>query len=472
MRSVSSGGPGRQPMTEKRELYVRLIHQGVSNSAACRSLGIDRKTGHWWKNGGVVVCSGVTRIVAPVVAVVEPKPESGRYLSEDERVTIADGNRAGRSSRSIAAELDRAVSTVSRELARNSPADGGSYRPHAAQAKMLARRPRPRPHHLEVDVELRGVVQGHLDQRWRSEQTARAVRVDHGVVIAVETISQALYSPQRVLQRDPRIILRTHRPHRRPHRRGEARLGRFVVPLNMIDDRTAEADDRMVAGHWEGDLIVGSFNRSAIGTLVERSTRFTILVHLAEGSRALNLRDQLTEIFNQLPDGLRRSLTWDQGVEMCHHHEIAAATGMPVYFCHRGSPWQRPSNENTNGLLGDYFPKGTNLRVHTSEDLARVSEELDRRPRKVLDWRTPHALFTTLRTTPCSDDHWNPPSNSEEVHMSVISTPAVCVCSIFKSSGFGHRCGVRCGRELGVRDRRGRQRFPRSTEAESLRRSR
>ena len=129
MRSVSSGGPGRQPMTEKRELYVRLIHQGVSNSAACRSLGIDRKTGHWWKNGGVVVCSGVTRIVAPVVAVVEPKPESGRYLSEDERVTIADGNRAGRSSRSIAAELDRAVSTVSRELARNSPADGGSYRP-------------------------------------------------------------------------------------------------------------------------------------------------------------------------------------------------------------------------------------------------------------------------------------------------------------------------------------------------------
>ena len=210
---------------------------------------------------------------------------------------------------------------------------------------MLARRPRPRPHHLEVDVELRGVVQGYLDQRWSPEQTARAVRVDHGVVIAVETISQALYSPQRVLQRDPRIILRTHRPHRRPHRRGEARLGRFVVPLNMIDDRTAEADDRMVAGHWEGDLIVGSFNRSAIGTLVERSTRFTILVHLAEGSRAHNLRDQLTEIFNQLPDGLRRSLTWDQGVEMCHHHEIAAATGMPVYFCHRGSPWRRPSNE-------------------------------------------------------------------------------------------------------------------------------
>ena len=125
----------------------------------------------------------------------------------------------------------------------------------------------------------------------------------------------------------------------------------------MIDDRTAEADDRMVAGHWEGDLIVGSFNRSAIGTLVERSTRFTILVHLAEGSRAHNLRDQLTEIFNQLPDGLRRSLTWDQGVEMCHHHEIAAATGMPVYFCHRGSPWRRPSNETPTASSATTSPR-------------------------------------------------------------------------------------------------------------------
>lgn len=387
-------------MTEKRELYVRLIHQGVSNSAACRSLGIDRKTGHWWKNGGVVVRNGVARIVVPVVMTAVAKPESGRYLSEDERVTIADGARAGRSSRSIAAELGRAVSTVARELARNSPTDGGSYRPHAAQAKMLARRPRPRLRRLEVDAELRGVVQRYLDQRWSPEQTARAVRVDHGVVIAVETIYQALYSPQRVLQRDPRITLRTHRPHRRPRRRRDARLGRFVVPLKLIDERSAEANDRMVAGHWEGDLIVGAFNRSAIGTLVERSTRYTILVHLAEGSRAHSLRDQLTEIFNQLPVGLRRSLTWDQGVEMCHHHEIADATGMPVYFCHRGSPWQRPSNENTNGLLRDYFPKGTNLRVHTSEDLVRVSEELNRRPRKVLDWRTPHALFTTLQTTP------------------------------------------------------------------------
>ena len=386
-------------MTDKREQYVRLIGQGMSNSAACRSLGIDRKTGHWWKNGGVVVRNGVTRVVKPVEAQVTPKLESGRYLSEDERVTIADAVRAGRSARAIAVELGRAVSTVARELARNAASDG-NYRPHAAQAKMLARRPRPRRRRLEVDRELRQVVQGYLDQRWSPEQTARAVRADHGTSIAVETIYQALYCPQRVLKREPRIVLRTHRPHRRPRRRGDARLGRFVVPLNMIEDRSTEADDRIVAGHWEGDLIVGAFNRSAIGTLVERSTRFTILVHLGEGSRAQNLRDRLTEIFNGLPDGLRRSLTWDQGVEMCHHHEVADATGMPVYFCHRGRPWQRPSNENTNGLLRDYFPKSTNLRVYTPEDLARVAHELNRRPRKVLDWQTPHDLFTTLQNNP------------------------------------------------------------------------
>ncbi len=400
MRTVSNRRPGRQPMTEKRELYVRLMHQGMSNSAACRQLGIDRKTGHWWKNGGVVIRNGVTRVVAPItVPAATPPKASTRYLSEDERVTIADGVRDGRTSTSIAEELGRAVSTVARELKRNAGVDGGKYRPHAAHTKMLARRPRPRARRLEVDIDLRGVVQGYLDQRWSPEQAAHAVLVDHGVVIATETIYQALYSPQRVLQRDPGNTLRTRRSNRRRRRRGDIRLGRFVVPLTMIEDRPDEANDRQVPGHWEGDLIVGAFNRSAIGTLVERSTRFTILVHLDGASRAHSLRDQLTVIFNQLPEQLRRSLTWDQGVEMCHHHEIAAATSMPVYFCHRGSPWQRPSNENTNGLLRDYFPKGTNLRVHTAADLARVGAELNHRPRKTLDWQTPHHLFATLQAS-------------------------------------------------------------------------
>ena len=250
MKSVSKGRPGRQPMTEKRELYVRLIQQGMSNSAACRQLGMDRKTGHWWKNGGVVVRNGVTRVVAPIAVPTASPPEvSTRYLSADERVIIADGVSAGRTSTSIAEELGRAVSTVARELKRNTAVDGGKYRPHVAHTKMLARRPRPKARRLEVDSELRGVVQGYLDRRWSPEQAAHALGVDHGVVIATETIYQALYSPQRVLQRDPQTTLRTRRPNRRRRRRGDVRLGRFVVPLTMIDDRPDEARDRQVLGH-------------------------------------------------------------------------------------------------------------------------------------------------------------------------------------------------------------------------------
>ena len=251
MRTGSNGRPGRRPMTEKRELYVRLIRQGISNAEACRQLEIDRKTGHWWKNGGVYVRNGVTRVVEPILN-SRPVLATGslRYLSEDERITIADGVRAGRSARTIAAELGRAVSTVARELQRNRGVDG-EYRPHAAQAKMRARQPRPKHRRLSIDAELRQLVQRYLDQRWSPEQIAHVLSVEHGERIAVETIYQALYSPQRVLQRDAQALLRTHRPHRRPRRRGDQRRGRFVVPLRMTEERPADALDRGVAGHWE-----------------------------------------------------------------------------------------------------------------------------------------------------------------------------------------------------------------------------
>jgi IS30 family transposase len=384
-------------MLDKREQYSRLIRQGVSNSEACRRLGIDRKTGHWWKNGGSVTRGGVTRVVEPIIYREPARAESGRYLTAAERVKIADGVHAGKSPQTIATELGRAKSTVSRELQRNTSADG-SYRPHAAQAMMHARRPRPKQRILERDGELRGLVQGYLDQRWSPEQIAHELEAVHGRRVAVETLYQALYSPHRVIQREPAKVLRTERPHRRPRRRGDERRPRFVVPITLIDERPAEANDRCVAGHWEGDLIVGAFNRSAIGTLVERTTRFTTLVHLDPGARSESLRDQLELIFAELPASLRRSLTWDQGSEMCHHHVIAAATKMPVYFCRPGRPWQRPSNENTNGLLRNYFPKSSDLRVYTAADLARVADELNRRPRKTLGWQTPNALFATLRT--------------------------------------------------------------------------
>lgn len=310
---------------------------------------------------------------------------------------IADGARVGKSARKIAAEIGRAVSTVSRELLRNASVDG-EYRPHAAQAMMRASRPRPKRRLLERDGELRELVQRYLDQRWSPEQIVHELGAAHGRRLAAETIYQALYSPQRVVQRDASSVLRTGRPYRRPRRRGDQRRPRFMVPITLIEQRHEEANSRDVPGHWEGDLIVGAFQLSAIGTLVERTSRFTILVHLDPTSRADSLREQLEMIFHELPAPLRRSLTWDQGSEMCHHHAITAATRMPVYFCHPGRPWQRPSNENTNGLLRNYFPKGTDLRAHSAADLARVADELNRRPRKTLRWRTPQSLFATLQS--------------------------------------------------------------------------
>jgi IS30 family transposase len=167
-----------------------------------------------------------------------------------------------------------------------------------------------------------------------------------------------------------------------------------LTDMTMIDERPADVADRSVPGHWEGDLIMGAANKSAIGTLVERTSRFTILLHLPGGRHgAEQVRDALVDAFAELPPRLRRSLTWDQGKEMAQHADIATALGMPVFFCQKASPWQRPTNENTNGLLRDYFPKGTDLRVHTPEQIAEVAAELNERPRKTLGWATPAALL-------------------------------------------------------------------------------
>lgn len=397
MRNTSRGPSGRQPMVDKQREDVRLIRQGVTNSEACRRLGIDRKTGHWWKNGGTFSRNGVTRVVEPIVGRLPERPASPRYLSEGERVAIADGLRAGRSARSIAAELQRSPSTVALEISRNRDPDTGEYRPHAAHRRMVDRRPRPKRRRLEDDHELRVLVQHYLDQHWSPEQISHQLKVHHRQTIAVETIYQALYSPARVLERDAKMALRTKRPYRRPRRRRDERRRRFVAPVVLIDQRPDTVADRREPGHWEGDLIVGAFNRSAIGTLVERTTRVTALVHLEGPSRAEALRDRLIEMFNDLPPELRRSLTWDQGSEIAHHHAITEATTMKVFLCHPGKPWERPTNENTNGLLRDYFPKGSDLQIYSASDLAAVADELNRRPRKTLDWQTPERLFATLR---------------------------------------------------------------------------
>jgi IS30 family transposase len=277
-------------------------------------------------------------------------------------VRIADLRRAGEGVRAIARELGRDPATVSRELRRNVDPKSGGYRPHAAQRLAEQRRARPKTGKLVADVELREFVQDRLKRRWSPEQIAHALRSKfpdqpHRQIVP-ETIYQAVYRPDLGgLCRELPKALRTGRLRRKPHRRGDERRGR-LANMTMIDQRPAEAVGREVAGHWEGDLITGESNRSAIGTPVERASRCVILLYLPGRHTAEAVRDAVIDAMKDLPAHLRRSLTWDQGSEMALHAEIAQALGMPVYFCEKASPWQRPSNENTNGLLAPVLPQG------------------------------------------------------------------------------------------------------------------
>ena len=333
-----------------------------------------------------------------------PEP-SARFLSFEERVVIADARLAGVSMRKIAARLGRSPSTVSREIARNAHPTGGGYRPYAADIRARERRARPRGGKIAAGPRLRAAVQAMLDEKLSPEQIAARLRREHPEEpeyrVSHETIYQALYVQGRgELRRELTGALRTGRAVRRPRNRPHpTRRSGLPRPLVMISERPAEAEDRAVPGHWEGDLICGPYMRSAIGTLVERATRYVMLVHLPGDHTTETVRDGLIATVQTLPGHLRRSLTWDQGTEMARHREFTLATDMDVYFCDPHSPWQRGSNENTNGLLRQYFPKGTDLSVHTPEHLAAVAAQLNRRPRKTLHWDTPAERLATLLDT-------------------------------------------------------------------------
>jgi IS30 family transposase len=392
------------PQTVKREQYAALIARGVNSSEACRIVGINRRTGKRWRHGRTITSSMGERLhYAPVVGVAR-KEISARFRSEDERVRIADLRRAGEGVRAIARELGRDPATVSRELRRNLDPKSSTYRPNTAQRLAERRRARPKTGKLVADVELRAFVEGRLERRWSPEQIAQALRSEFAGQperhVAPETIYQAVYRPDLGgLCRELPKALRTGRLRRKPHRRSQERRGR-LPNMTMIDQRPEEAADRSAAGHWEGDLITGEDNRSAIGTLVERTSRYTILLYRPGRHTADAVRDAVIDAMKDLPAHLRRSLAWDQGSEMAMHAEIAQALGMPVYFCEKASPWQRPSNENTNGLLRQYFPKGTNLRSHDADEVAAVAEELNDRPRKTLGWQTPAAVLADATIRP------------------------------------------------------------------------
>jgi IS30 family transposase len=336
---------------------------------------------------------------------IELHDPSGRYLSitEREEIAVLNGHVSGRE---IARRLRRSPSTISRELKRNAASDS-QYRARLAQAHAERRLRRPKVSKLARSEALRNYVQSKLGgaQRWSPEQVSRRIQVDfpedEDMRISHEAIYQALYVQGRGgLRRELTACLRTGRALRKPRRRVDSRRTRWrIKEMVMISERPAEAADRAVPGHWEGDLILGQNSASAIGTLVERTTRFTMLLHLPgsrEGHRAEAVRDVIAATILTLPAHLRRSLTWDQGLELLEHVDLNIATDLAIYFCDPHSPWQRGTNENTNGLLRQYFPKSTDLSVHSAADLANVAAALNGRPRKTLDWKTPAEAFTAL----------------------------------------------------------------------------
>jgi transposase, IS30 family len=374
---------GRPPVPRAvRARFWDGVRSGLPLGEAAAAAGVHRGQAEvWFREAGGVKGNGAAG-------------GKGRCLSLAEREEIAVGLAQGLPCREIARRLGRAASTVSREIARNSPAQGPRrYRAVAAQVRAEERARRPKPAKLAVNGELRAAVQGKLERKWSPEQVSAWLRREFPdrpeMRVSHETIYQALYVQGRgALRRELTAFLRTGRAVRKPRRHTGSRQGRLAGMVN-ISERPAEADDRAVPGHWEGDLIEGKGGRSHIGTLVERSTRFTMLVPLPDGKTAPAVATALTPVIASLPGALRRSLTWDQGKEMAEHKRIAVAADCEIYFADPHSPWQRGSNENTNGLLRQYFPKGTDLSAHSPRHLQAVADELNGRPRKTLGWRTP-----------------------------------------------------------------------------------
>jgi IS30 family transposase len=437
--------PGRPPVAgrDEQRRFWAAIAAGKASEFAAVEAGVPPAIGTRWfrKAGGM----------PPTMFALSAKPLSGRYLSFMEREEIGLLRAQGHTMQEVAHRLGRAASTISRELRRNAATRSGGLEYRATTAQWHAERAarRPKQAKLALNAALQAYVEERLaglvvapsgatipgppvswkgrrhgprqDRRWASawspEQIARRLPIDfpedEAMRISHETIYQALFVQGRgALRRELTACLRTGRALRMPRARTRRRGKAFIPPEIMISQRPAEAADRAVPGHWEGDLILG-LGSSAIGTLVERTTRFTLLLHLPRmtghgyearvkngpalaGHGAEAVRDAITRTIITLPKQLRLSLTWDQGAELAQHARLKIDAGLQVYFCDPHSPWQRGTNENTNGLLRQYFPKGTDLSMHSAEEVAAVAAALNSRPRKTLDWKTPAEALDQL----------------------------------------------------------------------------
>jgi transposase, IS30 family len=370
---------------EQRQLARRLDAKGLSLREVARQVGCSHE----------VVRTVVRRESKRPVRSDPWHPGPGRLTLAD-REEISLGLRERASFTAIASRLGKAVSTVSREVARNGGRAG--YRAWRAHQRARERARRPKTPKLSRP-RLAAQVTGWLKEWWSPQEIAGRLRIEYPgdpmMQVSHETIYQALFVQGRgELRRELARCLRTgpvkRRPRRRPENTGQIR------DMVMISERPAEADDRAVPGHWEGDLLIGADCRTAVGTLVERTTRYVMLLHLPDGRSASGVEQAMRQAISTLPEQLRRSITWDQGKEMAYHARFTISTGVQVYFCDPHKPWQRGSNENTNGLLRQYMPKGTDLSVHTAQDLADYARSLNNRPRKTLGYMTPSERLAEL----------------------------------------------------------------------------
>jgi len=375
---------------EQRQLARRLSAKGLSL----------REIGHQVGCSHQVIRTVVRRESKYPVPSDAWRPRPGRLTLAD-REEISLGLRGGLSFTEIAVRLGRATSTVSREVAGNG--GRGDYRAWRAHQRARQRARRPKPFKLSCAT-LAAKVTQWLQEWWSPQEISHRLRMDFAddpmMHVSHETIYQSLFVQGRgELRRELARCLRTGRIKRRPRTRPD-NMGQ-LRGMVMISERVAEVEDRAVPGHWEGDLLIGKDCRSAVGTLVERTTRYVMLLHLPEGREADRVGEALRNAIARLPSELFRSITWDQGREMGCHVGFTVATGIPIYFCDPHSPWQRGSNENTNGLLRQYMPKGTDLSLHTAEDLARFEYSLNNRPRKTLGYMKPsERLAEFLALTP------------------------------------------------------------------------
>jgi transposase, IS30 family len=387
---MASGYP--HSLTTRRELFDRVC-LGAPLIRTAREMGVSTTAAwRWWRDAGAMKLrrnpQGDLGLAAP--GDLSRPGGRGHRISFDERVEIMRGLDRGDNQATIAGRLDRNPSDISREVRRNSNPDG-DYHARLAHARATAKSKRPKGFKLN-NPQLCSAIESWMDDGWSPKLIATVLARDHHddklMRVSHETIYRCLYVQTRGdLRADLHKRLSTKRAARKPRDHTERR-GKFS-DVFTVSDRPAEATDRAVPGHWEGDLILGTRCASAIGTLVERSTRFTILLHLPTDHTADTVAAAMIAAMSDLPAHLRRTITWDRGAEMARWRDIELHLQAPVYFCDPHSPWQRGSNENTNRLLRFWFEKGTDLRVHTAADLKRIQDTLNRRPRPTLDLDTP-----------------------------------------------------------------------------------